>query len=178
MAYGKRDRKPDAPLDATQMRALALHYAGRYATTKGKLTRYLERKVRERGWGDDRPPDFYGLAEDFAARGYVDDAGFAERRAASLQSRGYGSQRIRANLRASGISEDMAANAAAMPDDARLVAAIVFARKRRIGPFFSGEPDAKARQRAFAALIRAGHEYEIAAKLLAMDRDAAETALS
>jgi hypothetical protein len=43
------------------MRQLALFYVGKYATTQAKLSGYLARKTRERGWDDERPADIAAL---------------------------------------------------------------------------------------------------------------------
>ena len=47
----QRPRKTAQPLDGQRLDALALHYVGRFATTRAKLVQYLHRKLRERGWG-------------------------------------------------------------------------------------------------------------------------------
>src|SRR5579864_698448 len=46
-----------APLDRERLEEMALRYVGRFATTKAKLTAYLWRKVRERGWNEEEKPD-------------------------------------------------------------------------------------------------------------------------
>jgi regulatory protein len=63
---GSKDRKPPPPLNDERLRGLALHYVGKYATTKGKLATYLTRKIRERGWEGERRTDIAALVEQFA----------------------------------------------------------------------------------------------------------------
>jgi regulatory protein len=82
------------PLDAEALERCALHYAGRYATTRAKLAAYLERKLRRHGWAGDEDPAVDRLVEQMAGLGYVDDRAFASARAASLGRRGYGERRI------------------------------------------------------------------------------------
>lgn len=48
-----RSNRPLTPLDPARLERLALRYVERFATTRVKLTRYLERKVRERGWDNE-----------------------------------------------------------------------------------------------------------------------------
>jgi regulatory protein len=170
-------KKPAPPLEGAKLRALALHYVGRYATTQGKLRAYLDRKIRERGWSGPSAPDLAGLTRDFAELGYVNDAGFAESRAASLARRGYGPARIRANLKAAGIDDDLVRASSASDHDAQFLTALAFARKRRLGPFSVNGSDRAMRQRAFAAMIRAGHDFEIAGKVLALDLETATKTL-
>lgn len=164
----KRDRhkKPRPPLDAAGLERLALHYVGRYATTRAKLAAYLDRKVGERGWQDASPPPKEALIERFAAAGYIDDAAFASARAASLQRRGYGERRVHQALRAAGIADDDAAEAHEQASGTAWAAALRFAERKRIGPFATGPSDRPARERAFAAMMRAGHRIEFVRRLL------------
>ena len=46
-------RRPVPPLDRAALERLALRYVERFATTRGRLTDYLKRKIRERGWDGD-----------------------------------------------------------------------------------------------------------------------------
>jgi regulatory protein len=149
------------PLDSEALNRLALHYVGRYATTCAKLTAYLRRKVGERGWVDGNTPDIDAIVHRCAELGYVDDRAFAETRAASLNRRGYGPRRIGAALQGAGISRDLTADV--MPDDASaLIAAEVYAKRKRLGAFGPVHTDPKLRQRQFAAMLRAGHSFDLA----------------
>jgi regulatory protein len=161
-----RARSERPPLDAAGLERLALHYVGRYATTRAKLREYLARKLRERGWsGDDQAP-IAALAEKIAGLGYIDDRAFAAARGAALTRRGYGGARVAMALRAAGIEEDDAAPVRETAAGDAWEAAIAFARRRRIGPFAraeSGDPDTQ--RRAMAAMMRAGHAPGIARRL-------------
>jgi len=158
--------KPSPPLDGDSLEQLALNYVGRYATTRAKLRVYLARKLRERGWHDETAPPVATLAEKFAGLGYIDDAGFARSRAASLGRRGYGARRVALALHAAGIEEQDAVDAREIAEAGAWEAAQVFARKRRIGPFADSPLDPLRRRKALAAMIRAGHSYEIARKFV------------
>ena len=57
------------PLNEERLHELALFYVGRFATTRAKLTAYLNRKLRERGWEGDAPPEVERLVERLAASG-------------------------------------------------------------------------------------------------------------
>ena len=81
-------RKPRPPLDASKLDELALHYVGRFATSRSKLLSYLRRKLRERGWEGESEPDLDGLAGKLVRLGYVDDRAYAVSKARSLTSRG------------------------------------------------------------------------------------------
>jgi regulatory protein len=159
-------RKVKPPLDAEALEQAALSYAGRYATTRAKLAVYLRRKLRERGWNGEEEPPVARLVERMAALGYVDDRAFASARAAALSRRGYGARRIGAALRGAGIGEEDGAEAREIAAAAAWNAALRFAMRRRIGPFAEKEVDRPAREKAFAAMLRAGHPMHIARRLV------------
>lgn len=160
----RRERKARPPLDASALQALALRYVERYATTRAKLRRYLQAKLRERGWAGEGEPPVAALAERMADLRYVDDRLFGESRARGLAARGYGERRVRQSLAASGVGRDDAANIAATVDD--VAAAVRLARRRRFGPFGIGGNDPDLRRRQLAAMARAGHAFDLARRIL------------
>lgn len=162
----ERNRKVPPPLDKEGLERLALFYAGRYATTRMKLASYLKRKLKERGWEGEGAPRVEELVERFSALGYVDDRAFATARASSLQRRGYGERRLDQALYAAGIDPADAADAKEQAQAGAWPAAVKFAERRRIGPFAAARMERPERQKAFAAMLRAGHPPELARKLL------------
>ena len=159
-------RKARPPLDAAGLERLALFYAGRYATTRAKLASYLRRKLRERGWGGDGAAPVERLVEKFSELGYIDDRAFASARAASLQRRGYGARRLDQVLHAAGIESDDAADAKEQARSGAWDSALRFAKRKRVGPFAEREIDREGRQKALAAMLRAGHPMDIARKVV------------
>lgn len=162
---GKRRAVP--PLDAAALDRLALRYVERFATTRGRLTDYLRRKIRERGW-DGAPADPAALAERFAELGYIDDRAFGEARAASMARRGLGARRVEGALRAAGIVGDDAQAIAPAIADRAVAAAVAFAKRKRIGPFAATEPDRPLREKQLAAMVRAGHGFDLARRIVAV----------
>ena len=162
-----RNPKVKPPLDAETLEQAALSYAGRYATTRAKLVAYLMRKLRERGWSGAGAPPVDALVERMAALSYVDDRAFASARAAALTRRGYGARRVGLALRTAGIEEEDGADARALAAEGAWEAALRFAERRRIGPFAAAEPDRPGREKALAAMLRAGHPVDIARRLVA-----------
>jgi regulatory protein len=161
-------RKPRPPLDREKLSELALFYVGRYATTRAKLSSYLQRKLRERGWGGDDGPDIERLVERFSETGLVDDSSFALAKSRSLSERGYGGRRVRQALRAAGVDDTDGVAAQEFAADEAVASAIRFARRRRIGPFADSAPDRAGREKAMAAMIRAGHSFELAKAVIDM----------
>ncbi|MES2451850.1 MAG: RecX family transcriptional regulator [Pseudomonadota bacterium] len=162
-----RERRPPPPLDAASLERLALRYVERFATTRARLTDYLVRKIRERGWEGDRGnPE--GLAEKFAELGYIDDRAFGEARAAAMARRGLGKRRVSGVLRQAGIDEEDVEALAPGIEARGLEAALTFARKRRIGPFATVVPDRPQREKQIAAMIRGGHDFTLARRIASM----------
>jgi len=152
-------------MDMAALEQVAVAYAGRYATTRAKLRAYLERKIREQGWAGAGEPPVARIVERMAALSYVDDRAFAEARGAALTRRGYGERRVREALRAAGIEEKDSEGARADAARHAWAAALRFAERRRIGAFAPDEADRAARDKAFAAMLRAGHPGDIARRL-------------
>lgn len=164
--HPRRRSSPPPPLDVEGLERLALFYAGRYAVTRAKLTAYLNRKLRERGWNGEGEAPVARLVERFAALGYVDDAAFAATRADALGRRGYGARRVDQALRAAGIAEADGAAAREQARDGAWAAALRFAARKRLGPFAGERPDRPGREKALAAMVRAGHPLDLARRLV------------
>lgn len=157
----RKPRKPRPPLDAAKLDELAIFYVGRFATSRAKLATYLDRKLRERGWADGQPADIPALVDRLARLGYVDDQAFALLKARSLSARGYGSRRVCQALQGAGIAEEDSEAARDLSESETVEAALRLARRRRIGPFATGELTPKERERALSTMLRAGHGFSL-----------------
>jgi regulatory protein len=163
---GRKPRKPRPPLEPASLDELALAYVGRFATSRSKLAAYLNRKLRERGWDGERPPDVEALVERLSSAGYVDDAAYALSKSRSLTARGYGLRRVSQTLRAAGVDEEDSGEARELAEADAVEAALRFARRRRIGPFGQASDDRSQREKALAAMVRAGHSFALASAIL------------
>src|SRR5215469_13689104 len=188
MAMAKPERSGGSPPDAAALHDAALTYLARYAATEAGLRRVLERRV-DRWARAAATVDRDALAAQveqgkrvarevaarLAAAGAVNDAIFAESRARSLARSGRSRQAVTAHLIAKGVDAAAARAALSADEENELAAALVLARRKRIGPFRLGEPpDQAARQRELAVLARAGFPQPLARKALAMQADEAE----
>ena len=175
-----------APPDEATLREAALTYLARYAATEAALRRVLERKIDR--WArtvEDREAarEHIAVARQtaravvarLAAAGAVSDSAFAESRARSLIRAGRSRRAVAAQLVAKGVDAEMAR--ASVPDDAEaeLGAALVLARRRRIGPFRTGET--ADRQREIGILARAGFPRAVAEQALDTEAEEAEAAI-
>lgn len=163
---GRRERRVPRPLDEERLRDLALHYVGRFATTRAKLAAYLARKLRERGWAGEQPPEVAALVERLGDLGYVDDRAFALARAGALTARGLGGRRVRQALQQAGVGESDAADGERLAGERAGESALRFARRKRIGPFALVPADPATREKALAAMIRAGHSFTLARRIV------------
>jgi regulatory protein len=163
MAMGTQPRrKTRQPLTAAKLEEMALNYVGRFATSRAKLVSYLGRKLRERGWEGAVAPQVDELADRLVRLGYIDDRAFALSKARSLTGRGYGQRRVQQALTLAGIGEEEAADAHGLAEEEAVAAALRFAKRRSIGPYATHSGDPAQRERALAAMIRAGHRFAIA----------------
>lgn len=183
---GARDRSrrrvPKKPTAAWLERA-ALYYLERYSSSAGNLRRVLMRKIDRSvryhgGEASDWAPVVAALVERLVASGIVDDRRYAEGRARSLfreglSARGIGQRLALKQVAAADIEAAIAAAAeevglgeAASRDEFDLRAAIIRARRRRIGPFGPEAGRAARRARELAALGRAGFSYELARRVV------------
>src|ERR1700749_4685678 len=181
--------QPGAPPDAQELQTAALDYLARYAATEAGLRRILERRIdrwlRRAGDADRETIAAQASAARVAGRevvarlvaaGAVNDAKYAENRARSLVRSGRSRRATDAQLRAKGV--DSATVQSVLPEEAEteLAAALVLARKRRIGPFRRGAAaDEAGRKQELGVLARAGFPQDVARRALAMDPDQAET---
>lgn len=173
-----RSKRPPKPLDSVRLRDLALAYVARFATSGGKLEAYLKRKLRERGWEGEGEPDIPALVARYVELGYVDDAAYARAKSSDLLRRGYGPRRVSQALGQAGIAEELREEVSASQHEAR-AAALQLARKRRFGPFAADPADRALREKQLAAMIRAGHGFDVARAVLdAASEDEAEAWVS
>ncbi|HWA81134.1 MAG TPA: RecX family transcriptional regulator [Acetobacteraceae bacterium] len=175
------------PPDEAALHQAALSHLARYATTSTGLEKVLFRRIARWARQTNGERAAIGAAVAAAQRaakevvrrlvaaGAVNDAAFAAARARRLARSGNSRQRIAAHLARHGITGDVLT--AAMPADraAELLAALMLARRRRMGPFRAG-PSAKpdAARRELAAFARAGFPRVVADAVLSMSRAEAE----
>lgn len=152
----------------------ALAYLDRYAASEASLRRVLTRGARRLGEPAE-PAARVALVDGLVARarglGLVDDLAFAEGRARRLLGRGRAPAAVRAALTAKGVAADVTDRALARlaheNGDLDLRAAVAFARRRRLGPWRSGEAGADSARRDLAAMARAGFPLPVARQVLA-----------
>lgn len=191
-------------LDRRVLREAALAHLARFGTTRHGLEQVLLRRIAR--WekqalkaGADTEevaeaaqalrPVVAEIAEEMVCLGAVDDASFATSRARRLVRSGRSGRAVQAHLAARGVEADL--RDAALQDavegfsaaQRELCAALVLARKRRMGPFATpyvadDEADTEQalarRHKALGVLARAGYARDVAEQVLDMSPTEAE----
>ena len=181
---------PPPPPDAETLHEAALAYLARYAATEAGLLRVLLRRIdRWSRQARDAEADRDLIQEQttaaaaardavarLAAAGAINDAAFAESRVRSLVRAGRSRRAIGAHLAAKGVGAEAQRRILPATDaDFELAAALVLARRRRVGPFRLGDlPDAEGQRRELAIFARAGFPRGLAQRALAFDPSEAE----
>ncbi|NQW00787.1 MAG: regulatory protein RecX [Rhodospirillales bacterium] len=159
----------------TSLRNSALYYLQRYASSCENLKRVLMRRVMRAaqvhetdideasGWIDN-------LIERLTASGLLDDRIYAEGRMRALFRRGVSPRGIAQRLQQKGIDgeiiEQMISKLHELSSNPNLLAAVKYAKRRRLGPF-RPQPARDARfEKDLAALARAGFDYQTALRVI------------
>jgi regulatory protein len=176
----------DSSPDAGSLYQAALDYLARYPATQAGLRRVLERRIDR--WAREQPSQeaaepvahaataaIEGVIKRLAEAGALSDAAFAESRARSLVRSGQSPRSIQLRLVAKGVSRDTARDASAVNAETEIAAALVLARKRRIGPYRIAQDQAPTlRTKELGVLARAGFSRDIALQVLDTSLDDAE----
>jgi regulatory protein len=170
------------PADVRMMNK-AVHYLGRYSSSRHKLAQVLQR-FADRKLTDYEPQDIRAAVEQTlnqcAKLGYIDDWQFAVKTACSQRRLGRSQAVIRQRLRQHALDDETIMQALAEADedsiDADLQAAIRFAQRRRLGPFANRTSASHLRhdpqqwrQRDLGAMARAGFSIATVRKIIEHD---------
>ena len=177
---GGRRRRPFRATPEALERS-ALYYLERYDSSSGHLRRLLRRKIAlsARVHGTD-PEEGKAAVERLILRltelGLLDDSRFARERIRSLRARGTSTGMIRAKLQAKALPASLVDTLLAEDCDGQegreLLAALRYARRRRLGPFRLSDRTAR-RERDLATLGRQGFNYETARRVVDCEDPAA-----
>ncbi len=146
-----------------------MRYLSSRAASESMLRRTLERRAQRRL--DVRALDgeaktlIEATVSELVKLGLLNDAKFAEVRAASLMRKGFSKKRIVLGLRQKGIVGEKT-EAAIDPELDELVQARRFAERKRLGAWRRGGATPETRNKDLRTLARAGFGYAIAAKAL------------
>lgn len=175
------------PLSVEELETVALKYLNRFDTSVANLERvllgYVKKVSDTRGAGaaEDGPALVAALLTRYSESGLIDDARYASNIAAGLRRRGTSRRAIKAKLESRGLSADVIEAALAALDadtegDSELEAARALVKRRRLGPHRPEAEQAPNRRKDLAALARAGFNFDVAKRALALDATLLEEA--
>ena len=170
--------KPSAEQIKKRLTNKAFHYLGRYASTSSRLETIL-RKFAQRKL-DRADPALLDqiireVTENCVRLGYIDDEAFIRSQFRQGLRSGFSQRRILLKLAQRGISRDLAGNVmdeqTSRPADQRnseLAAALIYARKKSVGPYSRAEHHPEDSQRHLARLARNGFAFDVAKQVMAL----------
>ena len=171
--------RPSADRIKKRLTNKALHYLGRYASTSARLETVL-RKFAARKLDTAEPAMLESgikeVIESCIRLGYIDDAAFIRSHFRQGLRSGHSQKRILLKLAQRGISRDQAlsvlqdSDEEIVPDEhAELAAALIYARKKAVGPYSKHQPDSPGdRQKHMGRLARNGFSFDIARQVMAL----------
>jgi regulatory protein len=179
-------KEPPATPDSTNLYQAALTYLARYAATEAGLRRVLLRRIDR--WARQQPDaeaaepvvlaarsEVATVLKRLSALGALNDAEYAASRARGLVRGGQSSRAVQTKLIAKGVAPELARSAAETDTETAHAAALVLARKRRIGPFrATGDAGEAGRMKELGILARAGFPRDICETVLNTERPDAE----
>ena len=177
----KKTRPPN--LTPAGFRRAALHHLQRYPCSEEGLRQVLRRRVTRavsRGQTEQSMADFAPIIDaliiSLVQIELLNDEAYAHGLAGSLHRRGKSSRGIRTTLRNKGLPPDLIDAALeriqASHPNADLLAAIRYAKRRRLGPFRADLATRQPkRQRDLASLGRQGFRYQIASTVIDGEAD-------
>ena len=163
----------------------ALHYLGRYATSQHRLRQVLERfalRKLDKHESEEVAAAISATVTHCQKLGYLDDGAFAQSQARSHRRQGRSHLSIRQRLRQHGLDDtiiDAALDAADQyAANGELLAACLFARRRRLGPFDPRHYDnvddhQTVTQRQLGSMARAGFAITISRTVIKLEDIAA-----
>jgi regulatory protein len=172
------------PPDAANLYDVAVAYLARYSATRATLARALNRRIDRwvRAAGNPETAAQAAAAKRLvpevvsrlAAAGAVDDAAFAQSRARKLSRTGHSHRAAAAHLAARGVPSELVRSALPEDEAGELAAAVIYLRRRRLGPFRTGAAPPDVRMKEQGSLARAGFTAATARLALALTAEEAE----
>ena len=180
--------KPSAERIKKRLTTKALNYLGRYSSTSFHLETIL-RKFVQRKFNQADPELLDQLIleviKNCVRLGYIDDEAFIKSQFRQGIKSGFSNQRILLKLSQRGINRQLALavmeeqiDRAADEEDRDLAAALIYARKKSVGPYSHAKLGPGDSQRHLARMARNGFAFDIAKQVMALpSADAADVLL-
>lgn len=180
----KRSAQKKIPrrITADYLHNAGLYYLQRYAASSGHFRTVMLRKVKKSclAHADQSFEDCTvlvdALVEKFKTSGLLNDDLYVRGVVGSLRRKGASKQAILGKLRVKSVTGDLATTKLeecdeefAGEENGDLKAALIFARRKKLGPYAGTRVEEP--QKTLAKFARAGFSYEIAARVMRMGKD-------
>lgn len=174
-------KKPPKPVTAGSLQWLSKRHLERYVSSEAQLRRVLLRRIdrRVRAFPEDDREALVALAEAEVKRcldnGLLNDQRVAQLWVEQLRNRGDSKLAIQQKLRQKGFSAELVSQALEARDaeqegESALLCAILYAKRRGLGPFRRNQAIRSDRsQKDIAAMMRAGHSYDHCRQIIHCD---------
>ncbi len=186
----KREFKPPKKISEKYLYNSGLAYLQRFPTSshhfKTVMTRKIDKSCRHHVEQDREQCLVWldKLTEKFQELALLDDAAYLKGMVTSLRRRGLSSMQIKMKLQQKGYNQDEVMNELSQYDqdefqtdqNGDIYAALIFARKKRLGPF--DKDNRKTPEKALATMARAGYSYDIAKKTIEISDEELEEKLN
>lgn len=166
-----KKRKPKR-ITASYLHNAGLAYLQKFAASRAGFRRMLMRRVKAscHFHTDQNAESCAAMVDEtvqkFERAGLLNDQVYAQGMVASQRRIGRSQRAIAARLAEKGIDRELTAAVLAAHDSNDLDAALIFAKRKKLGPF--GKSDS---QKALAAFGRAGFSYDVARKILGAEAE-------
>ena len=175
-------------MTAERLERMAVHYLGRYPASVSRFRRVMRRKLDRsaEASGDvvQHFDEWLNAIEQKCLRlGLLNDEAYALGVARSLHRQGLALRAIRQRLRQKGVESEEIAQALshlemAEGTDPDLIAAITFARRKRLGPWCLPELRKERYRRHLGAMARRGFSFGLSKRVLESERTELESLAS
>ncbi len=177
--------KPPKKITAKYLYNSGLAYLQRFPASTAHFKTVMRRKIDKSCYyhKEQDPRDCLKLLDETAAKfqqlGLLDDSAYLKGMVTSYRRRGLPARQITLRLRQKGYSTQAVEDALQVHDvdeyqseNGDYSAALIFARKKRLGPFDLTQ--SKPFEKSVASMARAGYSFQVAEKILKMDLQEAE----
>jgi regulatory protein len=183
----RREKRPPKKITPTYLHNAGLYYLQRFAASREHFRQVMIRKARK-SCMHHKEQDFEDclemineLVDKFAQTGLLDDDSYTRAVVSSMRRAGKSRKAIMAKLRTKGLDQALVVEKLEQHaqdydlEEPELQAALIFARKKRLGPYKTD--DKKTEEQAMGALARNGFSYDTVQRVLNMSPEEANIAL-
>lgn len=182
----RKQPRPPKKITETYLHNSGLYYLQRFAASSNHFRQVMMRKVKK-SCHYHKDQDYQhcselvdALVQKFVEAGLLDDEAYTKGVVNSLRRSGKSRRAVMTKLKVKGLPDHMVSrilndhdtDIAETPEEAERNAALIFARKKRLGPFARDKET--PHEKALATMARAGFSYDTCRFIIEMDSEDAQ----